>query len=201
MSNSTIDSSSSRSLMQHLETSDRLSKRLQSSSQTNSTQGSGTGSNSVSVSGFSQVINQLQDLATSDPTQFKQQSADIASQLNAVASQTSGSEAQIFQNLASQFQQASQTGEVPQLALHHQGRHHHGGSTVTSNAATTSGAGNATSAASTTMPQIAQNANGFYGPENATDPITAAIAAGAAGLQIGQTYYSGVPGWGLSEVV
>lgn len=175
MSNSTIDSSSSQSLFQQLATLYRSTRQSLSSSQ--------------SGSGFGQIVNQLQGLATSDPSQFQQQTADIASQLKTVAGQTSGLEARLFQNLANQFQQASQTGQVPKLGASHHGRHHEQGSTVTSN----------TAAASTSTSQIAQNADGTYGPENAVDSRTAAIQAAAFGVGFGQTFQ--IPGGGTGEVV
>lgn len=149
-----------------------------------------------SISGFGQLINQLQSLATSDPTQFKRQTADIASQLSKVAGQTSGLEAQLFQNLATQFQQASQTGEVPKLAT---GRYHQESGTITSTTAAGSGRGNATSAASTSGVEIAQNANGTYGPDNAVDLYTAEVQAASTGLGFGQTFT--LPDGTVGEVV
>lgn len=200
MSNLTIDPSSSLSRSQQFGTLDRLKRNTLSASQTISRLSSADGA-AAGNSGFGQILSQLQNLATSDPTQFKQQTANIASQLNTMASQASGFEAQLFQNLSIQFQQASQTGQVPKLAEQHHGRHQCGSSTVTSPTAAKSGAEGLASAASASYTPIAQNPNGYYGPENATDPITAAIQAGAAGLGFGQTYNSGVPGLGISEVV
>jgi ABC-type transporter Mla subunit MlaD len=95
---------------------DYLKRNSPSASETISSLSSGSGTNLASASGFGQVLNQLQNLATSDPAQFKQQTSSIASQLNTMASQSSGFEAQLFQNLSTQFQQASQTGQVPKLA-------------------------------------------------------------------------------------
>ena len=200
MSNLTIDPASSRSLLQQPGKLDYLKRNSPSASETISSLSSGSGTNLASASGFGQVLNQLQNLATSDPAQFKQQTSSIASQLNTMASQSSGFEAQLFQNLSTQFQQASQTGQVPKLAESHHGRHHYDSSTVTSNAAASSGAGSLTSAASASTTQIAQNANGTYGPEDATDPVTAEIQAGAAGVGFGQTFKI-AEGWGFAEVV
>ena len=191
MSNLTIDPSFSLSLSQQSGTLDRLKRNSLSASQSISSLSSGSGANSASASGFGQILNQLQNLATSDSAQFKQQTANIASKLNTMASQASGFEAQLFQNLATQFQQASQTGQVPKLAGSHHSRHQHGGGTVTSNAVAKSGTGHLTSAASASGTQIAQNTDGTYGLGNATDPVTAAMQAGAAGLAVGQTYHSG----------
>ena len=191
MSHSTIDSSAGRSMMQLFEASHHSTRTWQSA------QGAGTGGNSVSASGFSQVITQLQQLAASDPTQFKQQSADIATQLTTAAGQSSGTVAEVLQNLASQFQQASQTGQAPGTSGHHRAHHHHHGGS--SGASSATGNQKAQDSTNGSLPQIPKNANGYYGPENATDPMTAAIQAGAAGLTIGQTYY--VPGVGMCEVV
>jgi hypothetical protein len=179
---------------------DYLKRNSLSASQTISSLSSGSGTNSASASGFGQILSQLQNLATSDPAQFKQQTSSIASQLNTMASQSSGFEAQLFQNLSTQFQQASQTGQVPKLAESHHGRHQYDSNTVTSNAAAKSSAGSLTSAASASTTQIAQNANGTYGPENATDPVTAEIQAGAAGVGFGQSFKI-AEGWGFAEVV
>ena len=199
MSNLTIDPSSSRSQMQQFGTLDHLKRNSLSASQAISSLSSGS-SSAAGISGFGQILNQLQNLATSDPTQFKQQTSSIASQLNTMASQSSGFEAQLFQNLSAQFQQASQTGQVPKLAEHHHGRHQNDSNTVTSNAAAKSSAGSLTSAASASTTQIAQNANGTYGPGNATDPVTAEIQAGAVGVGFGQSYKI-AEGWGFAEVV
>jgi len=192
VSHSTIDSTASRSLGQYFENF-RTSARSP-----NSAQGPGTGNGSAGVSGFSQIMSQLQTLATSDPTQFKQESANIASQLNAAAGQTSGNEAQLLQSLADQFQQASQTGQLPGLSGHNHVHHHHHGSGSSGSSGTQS-AGSSSSDINSLFSQYKPNANGFYGPENATDARLAAIQAGAAGLTMGQTYY--VPGVGLCEVV
>jgi len=191
VSHSAIDSSTSRSLAQHLEAAHAAGRWP------SLTQGAGTAGGSSSVSGFSQIISQLQALATSDPTQFKQESADIASQLNAAAGQASGTVAQVLQNLAGQFQQAAQTGDLPSLVAHHHRHHRHHGSSACSPSSDQSTA-SSSSDVSSYFSQYSQNANGYYGPENATSPVTAAIQAGAKGLTVGQTYY--VPGVGMCEV-
>ncbi len=144
---------------------------------------------SAGSSGFGQIVNQLQNLATSDPTQFQQQTSNIASRLNNMAGQTSGFEAQLFQNLATQFQQASQTGQVPRLANSPHSRSYDDSMTVDSKAEQEWGTGNptATTSTSSTAP-IPQNPNGTYGPEDALDLTTAEIQAAAGGLAFGQTF-------------
>ena len=79
MSNLTIDPSFSLSLSQQSGTLDRLKRNSLSASQSISSLSSGSGANSASASGFGQILNQLQNLATSDSAQFKQQTANIAS--------------------------------------------------------------------------------------------------------------------------
>jgi len=87
--------------------------------------GSGAGSASTSVSDKAKLLQQLQPLSQSNPAEFKQVTADIATQLQAQAKQEGGQQGQALSNLASKFQQASQTGSLS--ALHPKHHHHHGG--------------------------------------------------------------------------
>ncbi|MGO9239543.1 MAG: hypothetical protein ACLQBJ_01945 [Bryobacteraceae bacterium] len=178
MSSSTIDPSSSQTAFQQYAT---LFRSMRESS--------GFQGGSASSAGFGPIVNQLQNPAASDPTLFQQQTADIASRLNTLAGQTSGFEAQLFQNLATQFQQASQTGQVPRLADSPHGRSYDDSMTFNSAAENGFGPANLTQTTSTSStPQIAQNSNGTYGPENALDPFTAEVQAVAGGLGFGQTF-------------
>jgi len=178
LSTSTIDSSSSQTTFQQFATQYRSMR-----------ESSWFQGGSASSSGFGQIVNQLQNLATSDPTQFQQQTAHIASRLNTLAGQTSGFEAQLFQNLATQFHEASQTGQVPRLANSQHSRSYDDSTTVDSKAEQEWGAGNLTKTTSTSStPQITQNPNGTYGPEDALDPFTAEVQAVAGGLGFGQTF-------------
>ena len=97
---------------------------------------------SQNISSFSQFISQLQQEATSDPSAFKQQTAQIASNLSADAQATTGAESTFLQDLANMFQTASQTGNPADLNLstsfstsgtqgtsgHHHHHHHHSSS-------------------------------------------------------------------------
>jgi hypothetical protein len=93
---------------------------------------------SASVSGSASLLSQLQQLSFSNPAAFKTATADIATQLQAEAQQTSGSQGQALSSLAAKFQQASQTGDLSSLQsshAHHGGHHHHGGGSPASAAA------------------------------------------------------------------
>jgi hypothetical protein len=93
---------------------------------------------SASVSGSASLLAQLQQLSFSNPAAFKTATADIATQLQADAQQTGGSQGQALSSLAAKFQQASQTGDLSPLHsahAHHGGHHHHGGGSTASAAA------------------------------------------------------------------
>lgn len=103
-----------------------------SSSSTSSTTGTSS-SDSTTLSGPAQLYNELQQLASSDPTAFKQVAAQIAQQLETAAGESgssgtssiSGSSSsssssssgvnQMLANLASKFEQAAETGNVTVL--------------------------------------------------------------------------------------
>jgi hypothetical protein len=72
------------------------------------------------VSGIGKLLSNLEDLATSDPARFKKETAEIAASLGAAASNTTGDESTTFKDLASQIQQASDTGDASALAPKHQ---------------------------------------------------------------------------------
>jgi hypothetical protein len=85
----------------------------------------GTSGDSSTLSGPAQLFSELQQLASSDPTLFKQLASEIAQQLQTAAgvsntsstSSTSSSSPigganQILANLASKFEEAAQTGNV-----------------------------------------------------------------------------------------
>jgi len=97
--------------------------------------GTGSASSAVSVdlSQPGQLWSQLQSLAQNNPTEFKQVTADIASQLKDAASSATGGQAQFLTNLSNRFQAASQSGSMSDLAppasqgqgVHHGHHHHH----------------------------------------------------------------------------
>src|SRR5208283_1556751 len=112
----------------------------QSSQQTTGTSSAVTPpTDSQDISSFSQFISQLQQEATNDPAAFKQQTAQIATNLSADAQSTTGAESQFLQSLANMFQTASQSGNPADLNLnsssaasgtqsasgHHHHHHHH----------------------------------------------------------------------------
>ncbi len=68
------------------------------------------------VSGIGRLLSNLEDLATSNPAKFKQETGEIAASLKAAASNTTGNASSTFKDLASQFQQASDTGDASALA-------------------------------------------------------------------------------------
>jgi hypothetical protein len=94
-------------------------------------------SDSVNFSQAGQLFQQLQELQTTDPTGFKQVTANAASQLQQAAQQaTDPSQASFLSNFAAKFQQASQVGNLSPFegadpsstaSGHHGHHHHHGG--------------------------------------------------------------------------
>lgn len=85
-------------------------------------------SGNVDLSQAAQVFSKLQDLSQSSPTQFKQLTAKISTELQTEAQKATGSAQTFLSNLANQFNTASQTGSTsslqPQSAS--PGGHHHG---------------------------------------------------------------------------
>jgi HSP90 family molecular chaperone len=100
---------------------------------------------SVDLSQPGQLFSQLQNLAKTDPTKFKQVTAEIASQLKDAASSQTGKQADFLNNLAVRFQAASQSGKMSDLAPPQQGQaqsgahHHHHHSNAQASAGTQSG--------------------------------------------------------------
>lgn len=89
-----------------------------------------SGSDQTSLSPLSQLFQQLTQLQTSNPTQFKQLASEAATDLtNAAQQATDPNQAKFLDNLASKFQDASQTGNLsafdPQSTSATQGHHHH----------------------------------------------------------------------------
>jgi hypothetical protein len=87
--------------------------------------GGSTVADSSGLSGIGKLLSRLQDLATSDPAAFKKETADIAAKLGAAAKSTTGSESDFFTQLASQFQNASETGDASALSPAGRGHGHH----------------------------------------------------------------------------
>ncbi len=88
-------------------------------------------SDTVNFSEFAQLFQKLSQLQTSNPTEFTKVTADAASKLQQAAQQsTDPAQASFLSSLATQFQQASQTGNLSPFDAGAQaasGHHHHGG--------------------------------------------------------------------------
>jgi hypothetical protein len=118
--------------------------------------GSTSASDSTQMSPMASLLNQLQQLQQSDPDKFKSVMASIADTLTADAQNATGPQAQRLTNLANKFNQAAQTGQMPDLqpagqqkgASAHHHHHHH----VQSYNSTSGGAGGSGSTA--TQPQV-----------------------------------------------
>jgi hypothetical protein len=115
----------------------------------------------VTVSPFAQLMQQLQQLQTSNPAEFKKVMQDGATQLQAAAAQaTDPSQVSALNNLAAKFETASETGSISSLqprsagagtyAPH--GHHHHHASSSTDSDSTSSSTGTSTTASSTATP-------------------------------------------------
>jgi hypothetical protein len=80
------------------------------------------------LSPLAKLMNELQQLQQSDPDKFKSVMSDIADKLKADAQNATGSDATFLNKLASKFDQAAQTGQMPDLqfkAPSAAGGHHH----------------------------------------------------------------------------
>ena len=93
-------------------------------------------SDQVSLSGPAQLLSSLQSLKQSDPVALKQKLSDIADQLHTQAQSVGGAKGAQLDKIASQFQDAAQTGDLSKLQSptqsgmahgHHGGHKHHGG--------------------------------------------------------------------------
>jgi hypothetical protein len=83
----------------------------------------GVSQSSATISGPGQLLSNLQQLQTQDPTKFQQVVSDIAGQLQAASQQSQGSQSDFLANLASKFQNVANGGSLSQLQP--QGHHHH----------------------------------------------------------------------------
>lgn len=101
--------------------------------------GSTTNDNSQ-ISPFAQLMNYLQQLQQQNPTQFKQITGQLATDLQTAATNAQNhgncNEANALNQLASVFQQSSTTGQLPDFQQQaaqnastsgHHHHHHHGG--------------------------------------------------------------------------
>lgn len=90
-----------------------------------------TGS-SASISGFAQLLGNLQQLQTQNPAAFQRTVTQIASQLQTAAKQQQGPESQYLSNLAAKFENIANGGNLSQLQPHHHGHHQHSAQTYNS---------------------------------------------------------------------
>jgi len=85
-------------------------------SQADSTDGTGdTEAVATEVSGPARWMRELDSLASSDPEKFKSVTASIAAKLKEMASGASGDQAKLLGDMATHFEQASQTGSIDAL--------------------------------------------------------------------------------------
>ena len=106
-----------------------LSQLLANQASTTTATSSGSvPTDSSAISSFANLMSELQQLQQNDPTKFKAVMADIASTLKTDAQNATGSQASALNNLAAKFDQASQSGQMPNLqpqGQHGAGGHHH----------------------------------------------------------------------------
>lgn len=137
MSTSSIGSVSGNSTLQQLEALyQKMEAKLAAPTTSTASTTSTTATDTDGVSGIGKLLSNLQDLATSNPAKYKKETAQIAARLNDAASNATGDESSFFKDLASQFQQASDTGDASALApKHHAHLSHAGGGSSSSSAA------------------------------------------------------------------
>jgi hypothetical protein len=83
----------------------------------------GAAQSSATISGAAQLLSNLQQLQTEDPTKFQQVVSQIVGQLQAAAQQTQGPQSTFLSNLAAKFQSVANGGSLSQLQPQH--HHHH----------------------------------------------------------------------------
>jgi hypothetical protein len=153
-----------------------------STSQTNSTSPLAQQSDNGQLSPFAQLLNTLQQLQQSNPTQYQQVTQQIATNLQSAAqtATTDGNTTAASQlnQLSSDFSQASQNGQLPSVqdlaqavgAQHHHGGHHHfhaESSDPDSDSSTT----NSSSSGSTAATSLSQLLASFQTNENQNDAL------------------------------
>jgi hypothetical protein len=135
-------------------------------SSTASTSGAGSAAQSDSsrLSPFAQLVSSLQQLQQSNPTEYKQVTAEIATDLQTGAqtaqSQGNSAAANQLSQLATDFSSASKSGQLPNLqdlaqAIGGGGRHHHHHSESSSDSSSTAASStSSTSSSSQTLSQL-----------------------------------------------
>src|SRR5271157_6080734 len=140
-------------------------------------------SDSGQLSPFAQVLNTLQQLQQSNPTQYQQVTQQIATNLTSAAqtaqSQGNTTAASQLNQLATDFTNASQNNQLPNIqdlaqamSGHHHHHHHHSGSAASISSSSSSSSTSSPSAATTTS-----------GTNQSLDQILAAFQAAGTGFQ------------------
>jgi hypothetical protein len=139
-------------------------------------------SDSGQLSPFAQVLNTLQQLQQSNPTQYQQVTQQIATNLTSAAqtaqSQGNTTAASQLTQLATDFTNASQNNQLPniqdlaQAMSGHHHHHHHSGSAASSSSSSSSSSTSSPSAATTTS-----------GTNQSLDQILAAFQTAGTGIQ------------------
>lgn len=132
------------------------------------------------LSGGAQSMSQLQQMATSNPTQFKAATQKIASDLDAAAKkETDPTKAKFLETLSSKFADASKSGNMSSLQLNHGAKHPHSG--TFSAAGKYGGQNNQNSGMFSEVGSIVSNALSSVGSTSSTSTTAAASTTAASG--------------------
>ena len=153
-----------------------LSSTLQGAGLTSNTSASSiqSASDNSQLSPFVQVMNTLQQLQESDPTKYQQVTQQIATNLQAAAqtAQSGGNTTAATQlnQLATDFTNASTSGQLPNIqdmaqamGGHHHHHHHHSSATTSSNSSSSS---------SSTLDQLLASFQSGAAQNDSLDPMS-----------------------------
>jgi hypothetical protein len=153
-----------------------LSSTLQGAGLTSNTSASSiqSASDNSQLSPFVQVMNTLQQLQESDPTKYQQVTQQIATNLQAAAqtAQSGGNTTAATQlnQLATDFTNASTSGQLPNIqdmaqamGGHHHHHHHHSSATTSSNSSSSS---------SSTLDQLLASFQAGAAQNDSLDPMS-----------------------------
>jgi hypothetical protein len=153
-----------------------LSSTLQGAGLTSNTSASSiqSASDNSQLSPFVQVMNTLQQLQESDPTKYQQVTQQIATNLQAAAqtAQSGGNTTAATQlnQLATDFTNASTSGQLPNIqdmaqamSGHHHHHHHHSSATTSSNSSSSS---------SSTLDQLLASFQAGAAQNDSLDPMS-----------------------------
>jgi hypothetical protein len=157
-----------------------------STSQTNSTSPLAQQPDNGQLSPFAQLLNTLQQLQQSNPTEYQQVTQQIATNLQTAAqtATTDGNTTAASQltQLSNDFSQASQNGQLPNVqglaqavggAHHHHGGHHHmhASSDSDSDSSSDNSSNSSSSSASTSLSQLLAAFQTNESQSNALNPL------------------------------